>query len=467
MLPKAALGLLIDRGTLASLGDEALLSLYLEGDAGERELAFAAIVARHEAWVHRVCLSICRNAADAQDASQAVFVFLARKADTIRDRERLAGWLARIAKRVAGKSQARRRRRSLLECEAAIARFSRDAGRQDSAVHDALLEEIELLPDHYRLPVRLCCIEGLSYQAAAERLDCPIGTIKGRLSRAKARLRQSLRRRSAHAGPPGLAAFASPANVVISRASKSSVAMFEETLLGATRMMTAFRCVMAGSACLIVLGAVACFAFVRAQEPTAPSSAKASAEVLGDDLFTRVYAAADVIAAPVSDREGQAADTSKELGALADLLAMTMDFDTRKTAEGAIKRAPASPNDRESAQGFMIAPFQLNHSIIVRAGRSEHQKIDRAFKLLRALRHQDDLARAAKPAVQGAEAAPDVREILRRLDAIERRLGESPKEGSAAARPRTPEAAGDPAMDAEETRSSTHKKYDVKSLLFR
>ncbi len=128
---------------------------------------------------------------------QATFLVLARKAHAIRNRDSVAGWLHGVARRVALRARADSARRQIKERRAAnLAIAHAPAGYEaqgESWVE--LHEEIARLPERYREPIVLCYLEGLTTEAAAQRLGCPQGTVLSRLSRAKDRLRRSLTRR--------------------------------------------------------------------------------------------------------------------------------------------------------------------------------------------------------------------------------------------------------------------------------
>jgi RNA polymerase sigma factor (sigma-70 family) len=148
-------------------------------------------------------LGVCRRTLGdlhaAEDACQAVFLVLARKAASLTRPGPLAGWLHEVARRVALKARATNdgRGQQLPGGEAALADRSRDpladlSGRELLAI---LEEEIHRLPTAYRLPVALCCLEGLSQEEASRRLAWTVGAVRGRLERGRARLRRRLVRR--------------------------------------------------------------------------------------------------------------------------------------------------------------------------------------------------------------------------------------------------------------------------------
>jgi RNA polymerase sigma factor (sigma-70 family) len=161
--------------------------------------AFAALVARHGPMVLRVCERVLGNRHDAEDAFQATFLILARKAAGIRPPGALAAWLHGVAYRVAlgARAVARRRRR-----EVPTPDFDPPDPTPDPLcaltareLLSALDEEVQGLPLAYRLPVVLCCLEGRTQEEAARQLGWTAGSVKGRLERARARLHARLVRR--------------------------------------------------------------------------------------------------------------------------------------------------------------------------------------------------------------------------------------------------------------------------------
>ena len=205
-------------GMAGGLTDGQLLEQFAARDGEVAELAFAALVERHGPMILRACRVIVRDEHDAEDAFQATFLILARRGGSLWVRDSLGPWLHRVACRVATRSMCAADRRRLAEraaTEAARGRIESPAsGDRGRAIH----QEIDRLPDRYRIPIVLCDVEGLTYESAARHLGCPIGTVKSRLARGRHRLREQLARRGIHsalglvaAGPiEGLARAAVP-----------------------------------------------------------------------------------------------------------------------------------------------------------------------------------------------------------------------------------------------------------------
>ncbi|WP_435009064.1 sigma-70 family RNA polymerase sigma factor [Tundrisphaera lichenicola] len=188
---------LMEIGAVAGLTDAELLDLFERRGGAASEAAFEALVDRHGAMVLRVCRGLLRDEADVEDAFQATFLVLARKVGSIRDRESPGRWLFGVAARVAAKARveaARRKARERLTAGPVIG-VEDDPARREPDLGPMVLEEVRRLPEKYRAPVILCDLEGRTYEEAARQLRCPLGTIKVRLSRARALLRSRLTRR--------------------------------------------------------------------------------------------------------------------------------------------------------------------------------------------------------------------------------------------------------------------------------
>jgi RNA polymerase sigma factor (sigma-70 family) len=186
-----------------SFGDGELLGLFNSRRDGSAEAAFEALVRRHGPMVLRACGQILADRHGAEDAFQATFLVLARKAGSIRRPELLGNWLYGVALRTAREAKMRDGRRRRLESPAAEGVRAEPTGeeaRPEVALicreeFAALHEEVARLPERYRVPVVLCELEGLTYEEVARRMHCPVSTIGVRLIRARERLRTRLIRR--------------------------------------------------------------------------------------------------------------------------------------------------------------------------------------------------------------------------------------------------------------------------------
>ena len=185
---------LFNLGAIGALTDGQLLERFAAGHGEARELAFAALVERHGPFVLRICRAILGNEHEADDAFQATFLALVRKAQSLWVKDSLGPWLHQAAYRAAHHDRAARIRRRMREQAAAIhsERHDRGNGWEDA---DALIhEEINRLPGRYRVAVVLCDLEGRTLEQAARHMGCAVGTVKSRLARGRERLRVRLLR---------------------------------------------------------------------------------------------------------------------------------------------------------------------------------------------------------------------------------------------------------------------------------
>jgi RNA polymerase sigma factor (sigma-70 family) len=191
----------------AAWSDGQLLTSFLDH---QDEAAFAALVRRHGPMVFGVCRRVVRNHHDAEDAFQATLLVLARRASSVRPRERLASWLHGVALRVALKAKAAAARRSGREKQ--VAEFpDPEAPRHDSwrDLRPLLDQQLNGLPENYRLPILLCDLQGKSIQEATRQLGWPQGTLAGRLSRGRKLLAKRLTSRGVVLSAGSLAAVVS------------------------------------------------------------------------------------------------------------------------------------------------------------------------------------------------------------------------------------------------------------------
>jgi RNA polymerase sigma-70 factor (ECF subfamily) len=301
------LDVLLRAGATANQSDEQLLARFAARTGGVSEVAFEALVHRHGPMVLATCRGVLRNEHDAEDAFQATFLVLARRAESLRRSDRLGPWLHRVALRASERARiaaVRRRKRergagTTAPIEAGPERF---AEREE--LRRAVHQEVDRLPERYRAVVVLCDLQGESYEAAAGRLRVPVGTVRSRLARARDRLRVRIDRRglavSAALGsvlaPTGVEA-AVPAHLLASTvrlatfaaAGRLTAALASTTALTYAEEVLRIRLLMGASkaAALALVGASLTAIGVAAQPRHPRPDATASAPPAVDDRPTR------------------------------------------------------------------------------------------------------------------------------------------------------------------------------------
>jgi RNA polymerase sigma factor (sigma-70 family) len=185
---ESLLGRCQDAALCEVVSDSELLQRFI---ATRDEAAFELLMWRHGAMVLGVCRRAIRDLQLAEDAFQAVFLVLARKAGTIRCGN-VAGWLFRVARRVAARAI---RQRSLSQLPSDLPSHPQPSLVEQEEVTEILDAEIALLPDRLRRVVILCYLGGQTTEEAARELSCPRGTILSRLAAARKCLARRLSRR--------------------------------------------------------------------------------------------------------------------------------------------------------------------------------------------------------------------------------------------------------------------------------
>ncbi len=201
---------LFHEGAVGALSDGELLERFTTRRGEAAEAAFAVLVERHAPMVLATCRQILGDVHDAEDASQAAFLVLAKKARTIRSGQAIGGWLHAVAVRIASKAKvaaARRRKREVRSADMAVHRSETpDPADRWAELH----RQIDRLPDRFRLPIVLCYLEGLTHAEAAHHLGWPVGTVESRLARGRERLKERLTARDAMAMIPSAIPAAAP-----------------------------------------------------------------------------------------------------------------------------------------------------------------------------------------------------------------------------------------------------------------
>ena len=213
--------------------DGVLLSRYL---AKRSEAAFAALVRRHGRLVWTVCRNLTGSDADADDAFQATFVVLIEKAGTLKDPARLAPWLHGVAARIClamrrKRTNGQRRERAIANSEYSTAVPESAWDRALSAVH----EEAAQLPESLRVPFVLCCLEGRGVSEVADQLGWKLGTLSGRLTRAKDRIVARLGDRGLALGAVASIGLSIPPTASVARAATLATSAIPSTILELTQ----------------------------------------------------------------------------------------------------------------------------------------------------------------------------------------------------------------------------------------
>ncbi len=157
-------------GTVAGLTDAQLFRQFTECRDEGSDAAFAALVARHGPMVLRVCGTTLHDLNDVEDAFQATFVILARRARSIRDPGSVGTWLFGVARRTAANARISAIRRRKHERRRAVMAMTPLAEENRNDLESALWDEVARLPEKYRAPIVLCYMEGLTHEAAAHHL---------------------------------------------------------------------------------------------------------------------------------------------------------------------------------------------------------------------------------------------------------------------------------------------------------
>ena len=179
-------------GDGAGLTDGQLLTCFIEQ---HEEAAFAALARRHGPMVWGVCRRLLRNHHDAEDAFQATFLVLVRKAASVLPREMVANWLYGVAMKTAHRAKVATAKRRAKERQ--VRDMPEPEAVRQELWHDLqplLDQELSRLPDNYRVVILQCDLEGKTRKEVARQLGCPEGTVAGRLARARTMLAKRLTR---------------------------------------------------------------------------------------------------------------------------------------------------------------------------------------------------------------------------------------------------------------------------------
>ena len=205
------------------------------------EAAFEAIVNLHGPMVLSLCRRFLRDPRDIEDAFQATFLVLARKAGSIRNREVLSSWLYGVAYRIAVRSRAEvLRRRSVETGVTLLDDRTVVAARDVDEIGPVLDQELSRLPEKYRAPIVLCYLKEQTHDQAAAELRWPVGTVRSRLARGRELLKQRLTRRGC--SPATAMLIAGPGGSIRSFTAAVPQPLVQATVAAAGRYLWGTRC---------------------------------------------------------------------------------------------------------------------------------------------------------------------------------------------------------------------------------
>jgi RNA polymerase sigma factor (sigma-70 family) len=296
---------LFSDGVSTGLTDKELLERFATSRDSAGELAFATLVARHGPMVLSVCRRMLRDPHESEDAFQATFLVLVRKRSGLRIDASLGPWLYGVSVRVARRARDLASRRRWIELDESIAEPVREPNAaSDPDLRFAIDDFLAELPPYYRSAIVLCYLEGLTHEEAANRLRCPVGTVRSRLARGRAILKERLHRAeiapavSPRAGAADPLERISPPAVVVAPKLADSIARtaarhaageplvrivptrIVELVIGVTKTVSVFK--LATSASLVVFtglvawGAAGLAAQTRGRATQEPPGATAS-----------------------------------------------------------------------------------------------------------------------------------------------------------------------------------------------
>jgi RNA polymerase sigma factor (sigma-70 family) len=276
------------RGTLEQASDGQLLERFL---ADRDEVAFEVLLRRHGSMVLAVCRRVLGHVHDAEDAFQATFLILARKAATVRQRGSLGNWLYGVAHRTA--LQARRAAARRRAKEAGVMPRHENGPDALEGLREVLDRELERLPDKFRAPVVLCDLEGRSRKEAARQLGLPETTVASRLATARRMLAQRLKQDSlplsggalavalaeevSAAVPAPLVSSTVKAVTLVANGSVAAVATPAVTLMNEvlkTMFLTKLKVAMASAMVVVALAAGSLVYRAAAQAPSGKQEGK-------------------------------------------------------------------------------------------------------------------------------------------------------------------------------------------------
>jgi RNA polymerase sigma factor (sigma-70 family) len=436
---------LLEPGTVAGLSDSQVFARFIES---RDPIAFEAIVDRHGPMVRAVCRRILGDPGDADDAFQATFLIFIKRAVTLRQPERLGAWLYGVAYRVARRVRTARTTTGLPEHLAAT---TAACPAEESERISAVLDEINGLPEKYRLPIVLCCLEERTRSEAAAHLNWPVGTVDGRLARARELLRSRLERRGicVSGGASELLALIHRSELflpevlrrtTIALLSGAAPSRLETLLKGALVAMVIDKLKWSGTACALALvGTISvCSTFLvhqapaRSQDTAQPKPAIGAIATGGDsNALSAAYPAPDPQPNQRGAEDEHDADALESLQVDAELLEVEVESLRKRIPlqileiETFRRRAPEvdtrrAPGDAEAERFNTIKRWIVR----LEADKEEYRSKRLALaRMKRRIARQGGPANTA-PTASPSTASPSMRDVLRRLDRIESQLDE-------------------------------------------
>jgi RNA polymerase sigma factor (sigma-70 family) len=367
------------------LSDAQLLERFV---AEKDEAAFEVLVWRHGPLVYNVCRRVLRHADDVEDAFQATFLALVRKAAAIRNRAALGGWLYPVARRVALRAKAARRPTQPYPDEDLLAPGAEDAILWRD-LRPVLDEEVQRLPGKYREAVVLCYLSGHTAEEAARQLGCPRGTVLSRLAWARERLRQRLTRRGVVLPAGAFAAWLTKEGVSAAPALLIGSTVRAATGLASSKAVAAG--VVSARAALLMEGALRSM-FLAKLQTTAAVGVLATVLGLGVGLWGGRPVTADT---PTSRREdpAQPAAEPKARIALLNLSYVLKHCEEFKTLQDTVKKQVAFFQAREKASRAKIETWNKELAL---AGLPADRKVGLEMDIRAEQRKLEDDADEAK-----------------------------------------------------------------------
>jgi len=440
---------LFEAGSLAAASDRELLA---EFQSRRDEAAFEALVGRYGRLVLNIGRKLLHDAGDVEDAFQATFLVLVRKPPRLRVGESLGPWISTVAYRVAARACANRIRLNRMETTGGQDAVSSQADDSNAV---ALHEEVSRLPDRLRRPVVFCYLEGLTHERAAERLGCPVGTVRSRLARARSLLHRRLVAR-------GVAPVIAPLEALhsCSRPVDPSLRLVDQTLRlatashvrwaeagvasasllslvnGVVRMMKLKKALVACSLLFPVGFLAAAGAQAYQQATDGPDRIVVGGKTFvaapeGPETVPKTYYVGDLIglSSPSDSSEGGSAPTSQrpqhDLVPLIRLIARHVEPGTWKVLDNTGNDISASSELAQNNAGGTdrrigsITPFFLSISLIVRHTEETHKEVASLLEDVRALKIRAkptnaDQAKAPQARTEVVEVAPHGKVVVHR-----------------------------------------------------